>query len=152
MHERSKPEEGAVPPLGGVLEAAVYGEDLAALERFYAEVLGMEAIARKQGRNVMMRCGQSVVILFDPAVSARVEGMVPPHGARGPGHVAFVAADDDIDRCRARFQALGVPIEAEIDWPDAGTSLYVRDPAGNSIEVAPASLWNGIGRAMLRSE
>jgi catechol 2,3-dioxygenase-like lactoylglutathione lyase family enzyme len=39
--------------------------------------------------------------------------------------------------------AAGVPIEAEIDWKQGGRSLYFRDPAGNSIEFAPLTLWGG---------
>ncbi len=140
------------PRLGGVLEASVYGADLGALEAFYVDVFGMEPIARAEGRNVMLRCGHSVVILFDPDVTDQEGGKIPPHGARGAGHVALIAADQDIARWRSHFGACGVAIEREVEWPDAGTSLYVRDPAGNSIEVAPASLWGGIGRGMLRRD
>lgn len=141
--------EAQPPQLGGVLEAAIYGPDLAALERFYSDVFGMQPIARTEGRNTVMRCGHSVAILFDPAVSGQAGGTIPHHGARGPGHVAFVTADADIDRWRAWFATRSVAIEREIDWPGAGTSLYVRDPAGNSIEIAPASLWDGIGRPLI---
>lgn len=140
------------PALGGILETAVYGDDLAALEQFYVRVLGMERIAHTAGRNTMLRCGHSVVILFDPARTMEPGGTIPPHGAQGPGHVALVASDDDIAAWRAHFATCGVPIEQEIDWPEAGTSLYVRDPAGNSIEIAPASLWGGIGRPLLHED
>jgi hypothetical protein len=43
--------------------------------------------------------------------------------------------------------AHGVEVEREIGWPDGSRSLYVRDPAGNSVELAPPSLWGGLGRA-----
>lgn len=140
------------PVLGGILEAAVYGADLAALEQFYVRVLGMARIAHTAGRNTMLRCGHSVVILFDPERTIEPGGTIPPHGAHGPGHVALVASDDDIAAWRAHFATCGVPIEKEIDWPEAGTSLYVRDPAGNSIEIAPASIWGGIGRPLLHED
>jgi catechol 2,3-dioxygenase-like lactoylglutathione lyase family enzyme len=152
MHARGEeehPARAATPRLGGVLEAAVYGPDLKALERFYVDVLGMEPIARGGGRNTMLRCGHCVVILFDPARTREAGGTIPSHGAQGPSHLALVALDDEISAWRAHFLASGVPIEREIDWPEAGTSLYVRDPAGNSIEIAPASLWGGIGRPLL---
>jgi catechol-2,3-dioxygenase len=35
-----------------------------------------------------------------------------------------------------------VPIEIEITWPGGGHSIYFRDPAGNSIELATAKTWN----------
>ena len=41
-----------------------------------------------------------------------------------------------MERWRTLLQEAGVPIEAEVRWPGGGRSLYVRDPAGNSIELA----------------
>ena len=35
----------------------------------------------------------------------------------------------------------GVAIEAEVEWPSGGRSLYFRDPAGNVVELAPPTLW-----------
>jgi hypothetical protein len=42
-----------------------------------------------------------------------------------------------------------VPIEREIEWDEGGTSIYVRDPAGNSVELAPPTIWGGIGRSLI---
>jgi catechol 2,3-dioxygenase-like lactoylglutathione lyase family enzyme len=137
--------------VSGLLEAAVYGEDIAALERFYVDVFGLEPVARTEGRNVVLRAGRSAVILFDPASSTQPDGMFPPHGTSGPGHIAFVVPDDDLPRWRTHFEALGVPIEREVEWPEGGRSLYVRDPAGNSIELAPPSLWGGLGQVHMRA-
>jgi catechol 2,3-dioxygenase-like lactoylglutathione lyase family enzyme len=49
-----------------ILEACVYADDLAAAERFYAGVLGMEVIARVEGRHVFFRCGGRVFLVFNP--------------------------------------------------------------------------------------
>ena len=43
---------------------------------------------------------------------------------------------------RERITRAGLAIEAEIAWPRGGSSLYLRDPAGNSVELAPASIWS----------
>jgi catechol 2,3-dioxygenase-like lactoylglutathione lyase family enzyme len=66
---------------------------------------------------------------------------VPPHGARGAGHVAFRVPAAALEAWRARLTAAGVAIEAEIAWPRGGRSLYVRDPAGNSVELGTAAIW-----------
>ncbi|MDQ3546548.1 MAG: glyoxalase/bleomycin resistance/extradiol dioxygenase family protein, partial [Verrucomicrobiota bacterium] len=42
---------------------------------------------------------------------------------------------------RERLQEAGVAIESEVEWPEGGRSLYFRDPAGNSVELAPPTLW-----------
>lgn len=133
-------------PVTGVLETCLYATDLDAAERFYAGTLGLEAFAREPGRHVFFRCGAGVFLLFNPdrtsAAAGEVGGMpVPPHGARGAGHVAFRVPAAALDRWRARLTDAGVAIEAEIAWPRGGRSLYVRDPAGNSVELGTAAIW-----------
>ncbi len=71
---------------------------------------------------------------------------MPPHGAVGPGHVAFAATGEELDRWRARLEEAGVVIEADFRWPapdgaPGPRSIYVRDPAGNSVEFAEPRLW-----------
>ena len=68
-------------------------------------------------------------------------GDVPTHGAHGPGHVAFRIEDDEVDSWRNHLSDLGVEIERELNWPSGGRSLYFRDPAGNSLELATAEVW-----------
>ena len=72
----------------------------------------------------------------------------PAHGSRGPGHVAFAAAADELDGWRERLDG-GVAIEADFRWPSGARSIYVRDPAGNSVEFAEprtSGLRNRAGR------
>jgi catechol 2,3-dioxygenase-like lactoylglutathione lyase family enzyme len=89
-------------------------------------------------------------LVFNPARTADVHEenagsiAVPPHGATGPGHVAFAVADADLDDWRSHLSARRITIEREISWPNGGRSLYLRDPAGNSIELASPRLW-GLG-------
>lgn len=129
-----------------VLESALYVTDLDATEAFYGEVLGMERIARAEGRHVFFRCGEGVVLLFNagatrqpPAADARLP--VPPHGAVGQGHLCFAASAAEIDAWKSRLEAAGVDIEADFEWPKGGRSIYIRDPSGNSLEFAEPRIW-----------
>lgn len=134
----------SAPRVREVLETCLYASDLAAAERFYTAVLGLEVLARVEGRHVFFRLGRGVFLVFDPeATSASsAHGLpVPAHGARGPGHVAFAVAEAAIDGWRERLAGLGVAVEAEVAWPRGGRSLYVRDPAGNSVELAEPRIW-----------
>lgn len=142
---------GAPPRVAGLLEAAVYGPDLDALERFYVDVLGLAPIARTAGRNVVLRAGNAALILFDPAASAAGGGDYPAHGSSGAGHVAFVVAGDELSAWRERLAAAGVAVEGEMPWPEGGRSLYLRDPAGNLVELAPPTLWGGLGTALVQA-
>jgi catechol 2,3-dioxygenase-like lactoylglutathione lyase family enzyme len=137
-------------PVRGLLEFAVYGPDLDRLEQFYSDVFGLERIMRADGRLVALRCGHATLLLFDPAVT-RVPGPVPHHGAEGAGHIAFVIENDERDAWRERLRAHGIDIEREVEWPEGGTSIYVRDPAGNSVELAPPAIWGGLGRGLIDS-
>ena len=56
------------------------------------------------------------------------------------------ASDEEIEAWRNSFEAAGVEIERDFSWPNGARSLYVRDPAGNSIEFAEPQLW-GLSRS-----
>lgn len=131
----------------GVLETCVYAADLDAAERFYANVIGLDVYSREAGRHVFFQCGAAMFLVFDPARTSEPAArsasaiVVPPHGAHGPGHVAFRVEEPTLSAWRARLASAGIAIEAEVDWPGGGRSLYIRDPAGNSIELASPGIW-----------
>ena len=130
-----------------ILESALYVTDLDAAESFYAEVLGLERIAKVEGRHAFFRCGHGVLLLFvaeatrePPPSGAKLP--VPPHGTVGDGHLCFAASADEIERWKARLTDKGIAIEADFMWPKGGRSIYFRDPSGNSLELAEPKIWN----------
>ena len=127
--------------INGILEACLYVDDLNAAEQFYKKVLNIEPFSRVGNRHVFFRCGQSMLLLFNPTETVKAVGDVPPHGAHGPGHVAFAIAADQVVACREHLQKNSISIETEITWPTGGQSIYFRDPAGNSIEFATTQVW-----------
>lgn len=126
----------------GVLETSLYVPDLDRAARFYHEVLGLRLHSRVRGRHVFLRCGNGMLLLFDPDATSRTAADVPTHGCTGPGHAAFAVRDDEIDAWRSHLDAAGVPIETEMTWPAGARSLYFRDPAGNCLELASPSIWD----------
>jgi catechol 2,3-dioxygenase-like lactoylglutathione lyase family enzyme len=129
-----------------ILESALYVDDLGAAETFYADVLGLEVIAKVPGRHVFFRCGGGVLLLFDasqtvalPAPDAKLP--VPPHGAKGAGHLCFRGTEDEIVAWKAHLGKHGIAVEADFEWPQGGRSIYFRDPAGNSLEIANPKIW-----------
>lgn len=125
-----------------VFESVLYAKDLDAAEAFYRGVFGLEVIGRGAVA-VVFRCGAGVLLVFDPEVTRRPGRAVPSHGAEGPGHLAFAMPEEELDSWRDHLKSHSVPIEMEVTWPEGGRSLYVRDPAGNSVELAPPTLWGG---------
>jgi catechol 2,3-dioxygenase-like lactoylglutathione lyase family enzyme len=129
----------------GILETVLYAPDLAAAEAFYRDVLGFAPFARAEGRHLFYRCGGQVLLIFNPAATETppVPGAlpVPPHGARGPGHVCFRAEAAELERWVERLGDQGVAIEADFEWTRGGRSIYFRDPAGNCLEIAEPRIW-----------
>lgn len=137
---------GKTQVLEGILETALYASDLDAADRFYGEVLGLERIARVDGRHLFFRCGQGVLLIFNPTETLKPTEApalpVPVHGTTGPGHACFRVSRDNLTSLRERLAADGVMIESEITWPTGARSFYFRDPAGNSLECAEPGLWS----------
>ena len=138
-------------PPAAILETVLYAGDLGAAESFYCGVLGLAFYSRVEGRQVFLLCGAQMLLIFDPKATSKPPGPdaripVPPHGAEGPGHVCFRATAAEIETWRAHLETCGIAIEADFQWPNAnpekqGRSIYVREPAGNSIEIAEACIW-----------
>ncbi|MGD8815626.1 MAG: VOC family protein [Acidobacteriota bacterium] len=130
----------------GVIETALYCPDLEAAERFYTEVLNFEVFARDEGRHLFFRCGDGMLLLFNPqhtstTVTEVGDAKMPLHGHDGAGHTAFRAGAEEIEHWKERLVAHGVAIESEIAWPEGGNSIFFRDPAGNVLEFTTPITW-----------
>ncbi|WP_306117258.1 MULTISPECIES: VOC family protein [unclassified Roseitalea] len=129
----------------GILETALYVDDLRAAESFYAGVMGLERIVEVEGRHIFFRCGDGVLLLFVPEQTEKPPSdpamPVPPHGAYGPGHACFRVEAEALDGWRSRLEGAGVAIETDFRWPNGARSIYFRDPAGNSLEISEPKLW-----------
>lgn len=137
----------ATPPLLGVLESALYADDLDAATAFWQDVVGLDPFQTVPGRHVFFRVApDQVLLVFRPEATARppvpdARLPVPPHGARGPGHFCLAAAPETLDAWHAHLEASGITIEADFRWPNGARSIYFCDPAGNSIEIADPAIW-----------
>lgn len=133
------------PPPRRVLETALYVDDLDVAERFYGGLIGLERVLRAEGRHVFFRCGPGLLLLFlaeETRKPPRRGPPVPVHGATGAGHMCFAADAAELEGWRARLEEAGVAVEADFRWPNGARSIYVRDPAGNSVEFAEPGLWD----------
>lgn len=130
----------------GILETALYAEDLDAAEHFYGGVLGLKRVLRAGNRHVFFRCGAGILLIFNPAETVKPPPesapQVPPHGARGAGHACFRVARQHLDAMAESLTGAGIGIESKVTWPNGARSIYFRDPAGNSLECAEPGLWS----------
>jgi catechol 2,3-dioxygenase-like lactoylglutathione lyase family enzyme len=121
-----------------VYETVVYATELEAARDFYRDALGL----REVEEGVFRLDDDGVLLLFDPTLSSQPGRVVPSHGPAGAVHVAFSVGAGELDAWRDRLAAHGVELEQDHDWQRGGArSLYVRDPAGNSVELVEGDLW-----------
>lgn len=132
----------ARPRLLGVYETALYAADVDATAAFYERRLGLRPIEGLGEIGAAFRLADGgMLLIFDPEHAAVSGRSIPEHGARGPGHVAFSVLPGELDAFEQHLRAAGVEIERDVAWPTGGRSLYLRDPAGNSVELIEGEAW-----------
>ena len=128
--------------LVGVYETVLYAADVPAVTGFYRDVLGLSVVGEPSELAAAFRLADGgVLLIFDPGRSSEPGRPVPSHGASGAGHVAFSVEPGNLDKVTAELRQLGVAIEQEVSWDAGGRSIYVRDPAGNLVELIEGEAW-----------
>ena len=125
-----------------VYETVLYADDVVATAGFYADVLGLRELREADEMSAVFRLADNgVLLIFEPNRAGAPGRIVPSHGAIGPGHIALSVEPEGLESWAERMQARGVEIEHEHEWAPGGRSLYVRDPAGNSVELVEGEVW-----------
>ncbi|MGE0744671.1 MAG: VOC family protein [Rhodospirillales bacterium] len=134
-----------LPKIAGILETAVYVDDLRTARSFYEDRLGLRCMFEDARLCAIDVGGRGVLLLFQRGESlAPVKlpgGTIPPHDGHGPLHMAFAVTGDELRAWEETLPALGVPIESTVDWPRGGRSIYFRDPDRHLLEMASPGIW-----------
>jgi catechol 2,3-dioxygenase-like lactoylglutathione lyase family enzyme len=125
----------------GLGEASIRVRDLAAMRRFYEEVVGLNVLRREESF-VFFRIADGygghpqVLGLFTADNREFLESRLPELNAATSTlhHIAFNVALEDFESERQRLQALGLKVEATTHAWLHVRSLYFPDPEGNLIE------------------
>lgn len=126
----------------GVYETVLYAEDVAAAAAFYKDVLGLRLVDGPDELAAAFRLDDGgVLLIFNPSLASVSGRPVPSHGTSGAGHVAFSVDEGTLAEWGKALGDRGVEIELERGWQRGGRSIYVRDPAGNSVELVDGDLW-----------
>lgn len=136
-----------MPTLDGVLETALYVEDMERARAFFEEAMGLEPFTADH-RFTAYDAGRGTVLLLflkgetlDTVTLPRGMGTIPPHDGHGPVHMALAIPADQLDAWEAQLNAHGIEIEGRTHWPKGGESLYFRDPDGHLLELATPGVW-----------
>jgi catechol 2,3-dioxygenase-like lactoylglutathione lyase family enzyme len=135
----------AAPKIAGVLETALYVDDLDRAAGFYEDVLGLKPINKDQRFAGYDAGPRSVLLLFKRGSTLETVhmpgGTIPPHDGQGPLHIAFAIAVDALPAWEQHLAGRGIAIEGRTDWPRGGKSIYFRDPDNHLLELATPGLW-----------
>lgn len=134
-----------MPKLGGILETALYTDDMARARRFYEGALELKPIFADERLCAYGVADRSVLLLFRRGTTEDTVtmpgGTIPGHDGSGRLHVAFAIGADELGAWEERLAAENIAIEGRTDWRRGGRSIYFRDPDGHLLELATPGLW-----------
>ena len=139
------------PTLNGVVETALFVEDLPRACGFYEQVLGLRRVKISDTGCVFRVADQRYLLIISrkaahtPNKTASGDVLppcaLPQQDGQGPGHIAFGIPKDEVDSWRQRLAKYNVDLLSEISWETGARSLYFRDLDGHMIELATAGIW-----------
>ncbi len=134
-----------MPTLTGILETALYVEDLERSARFYEDVFGLQFMTGDERLRAYAVTGQDVLLLFKRGASNEPVtlpgGVMPPHDGSGRLHFAFSIESSELPAWEEHLARHGVVIESRVSWPRGGRSIYFCDPDGHLLELATPGVW-----------
>ena len=134
-----------IPKVTGILETALYVEDVARSANFYRSLFGFEVMIQDHRFCALSVAGKNVLLLFlRGGTTQPMEvpgGIIPPHDGSGQMHFAFSIPATELEAWEGLLAARHITIESKTSWPRGGFSLYFRDPDQNLVELATPGLW-----------
>ncbi|MFB3920247.1 MAG: VOC family protein [Terriglobia bacterium] len=134
-----------MPHVNGVVETALYVENVARSIEFYQKVFGWPVMDSNERFCALNVCDRHVLLLFKTGGTREAisvpGGVIPPHDGSGQLHAAFAISAPELAEWETWLTEKGVEIESRVTWPRAGRSLYFRDPDGNLLELATPGVW-----------
>jgi catechol-2,3-dioxygenase len=113
----------------GLCEVTLQARDLAALERFYADGLGLDVIQRDSDRIWLAIGDRGRLGLWTPGQKE--------FGDEGGKHVHFAMAvkPGSLAETAKRLRVRGIDVEGPIEHPGGDRSIYLTDPEDNVAEL-----------------
>jgi len=144
-----KPNDSALPgppPITGVIETALYVDDLSRSIAFYQGLFGFRLLQQDHRFCAFDVAGRSILLLFLRGASLKPAPLpwgdaIPPHDGHGPLHFAFAIPRGSDEAWTTHLRNAGIAIESTVTWPRGGRSLYFRDPDGHALELVTPGVW-----------
>jgi catechol 2,3-dioxygenase-like lactoylglutathione lyase family enzyme len=133
------------PTVGGVLETALYVDDISRSREFYQRLFGFEVLFADDRLCALSVAAKQVLLLFKKGASTKPiitpGGTIPPNDGDGQMHFAFAISAADVPAWEEWLATQGVKVESKVHWERGGQSLYFTDPDGHLGELASPGIW-----------
>jgi catechol 2,3-dioxygenase-like lactoylglutathione lyase family enzyme len=124
---------GAFSEIRQIDYTVLFARDLAAMRRFYEDVMGFRLDRQLSERWFEYRIGSTVLALTGQGGRY---GDPPPPGGAAAVQLAFRVPPAAVADCATELKASGVVLtEAMTDHPFGHRTIFFRDPDGNLIEI-----------------
>lgn len=134
-----------MPEIRGLLETALYVEDLERAAEFYERLFRFSRLYEEPRLIALEIPGRQILLLFHKGASSGQNvvpgGVIPPHDGYGRLHLAFAIEATEYDKWKEYLTDNGIAIESEVIGALGGHSLYFRDPDQNLVELGTPGLW-----------
>jgi catechol 2,3-dioxygenase-like lactoylglutathione lyase family enzyme len=128
------------PPLGSALRAiraidysVIFVRDMAAMRRFYEDILGFPLLRELSPRWIEYRVGENTLALATPSLTA---ADAPTPSGSASLQLAFKVPGPEVDRCADELVRRGVCLlSPPTDQAFGHRTLFFRDPDGNLLEI-----------------
>ena len=137
-----------MPGVNGVVETALYVDDLERSGRFYEQVFGFSRLLADDRMRAYSVADKQVLLLFKKGGSTQPSpmhgGVIPPHDGQGNLHLAFAVSQSEIVDWEKHLWDKGIVLESRVHCGDDkpnGDSVYFRDPDGHLLELITPGCW-----------
>lgn len=135
-----------MPAVHGLLETALYVDDLPRAADFYRHLFGFGTLLASERLIALDVVGRSVLLLFKQGATTESfstpGGVIPGHSGSGQTHLAFSITADELTAWRQRLEEQEIAIESTVTWPSGTKSLYFRDPDQHLVELITPGFWS----------
>jgi catechol 2,3-dioxygenase-like lactoylglutathione lyase family enzyme len=131
--ESNSPAASAFQSIRAIDYTVVFVRDLAAMRRFYEDVLRFPLLRELSPGWIEYRLGDNTLALARPNLTRA--DLPTPQGSASL-QLAFKVSPPDVDRCADELLRHGVDLlSPPTDQPFGHRTLFFRDPDGNLLEV-----------------
>ncbi|WP_300300971.1 VOC family protein [Ferrovibrio sp.] len=133
MDQPVRTPDSAFRAIKAIDYTVIYVRDLAAMRRFYEDVLGFDVIRELSPRWIEYRVGANTLALAIPGLTAKDTPLPPGSAAL---QLAFKVAPHEVDACADELLRQGIALVIPpTDQPFGHRTLFFRDPDGNLLEI-----------------